>query len=69
MKTTHSKVMTIANRLVAQGISRAQAMVKAWALAHALYLTVARYSYQGLIQEFKTPEAAFNYTSNLGPDQ
>ena len=34
-------------------------------LSHALYLTVARYSYQGLIQELKTPEAAFNYISNL----
>ena len=29
----HSKVMTIANRLVAQGWGRANAMVKAWALA------------------------------------
>jgi hypothetical protein len=32
MKNTHSKVMTIANRLVAQGVGRAHAMVKAWAL-------------------------------------
>ena len=31
-KAMHSKVMTIANRLVAQGSSRARAMVKAWAL-------------------------------------
>jgi len=31
-KAMHSKVMTIANRLVAQGSSRAPAMVKAWAL-------------------------------------
>ena len=28
----HSKVMTIANRLVKQGYNRANAMVKAWAL-------------------------------------
>ena len=28
----HSKVMTIANRLVKQGYNRAHAMVKAWAL-------------------------------------
>jgi len=32
MKTWHSKVMTIANRLVAQGYNRPHAMVKAWAL-------------------------------------
>ncbi len=32
MKTTHSKVMTIANKLVKQGQNRANAMVKAWAL-------------------------------------
>ena len=32
MKTTHSKVMTIANKLVNQGQNRANAMVKAWAL-------------------------------------
>jgi len=31
-KTRHSKVMTIANRLVAQGYNRPHAMVKAWAL-------------------------------------
>jgi len=31
--TIKSKVMTIANRLVAQGWGRAHAMVKAWALA------------------------------------
>lgn len=30
--TRHSKVMTIANRLVKQGYNRAHAMVKAWAL-------------------------------------
>lgn len=30
--TQHSKVMTIANRLVKQGYNRANAMVKAWAL-------------------------------------
>ena len=30
--TQHSKVMTIANRLVKQGYNRAHAMVKAWAL-------------------------------------
>lgn len=29
----HSKVMTIANKLVAQGYNRPHAMVKAWALA------------------------------------
>lgn len=29
-KQSHSKVMTIANRLVAQGYNRANAMVKAW---------------------------------------
>lgn len=33
MKKTHSKVMTIANRLVAQGWNRPHAMVKAWTLA------------------------------------
>ena len=32
MKTMHSKVMTIANRLVSQGYNRANAMVKAWVL-------------------------------------
>ena len=32
MKPNHSKVMTIANKLVAQGYSRANAMVKAWVL-------------------------------------
>ena len=32
MKQMHSKVMTIANRLVAQGCSRANAMAKAWML-------------------------------------
>jgi ADP-ribosylglycohydrolase len=31
-KTTHSKVMTIANRLVTQGYNRANAMAKAWVL-------------------------------------
>ena len=31
-KTTHSKVMTIANKLVAQGWGRATAMIRAWAL-------------------------------------
>lgn len=31
-RTMHSKVMTIANRLVKQGYSRANAMVKAWVL-------------------------------------
>jgi hypothetical protein len=31
-KSTHSKVMTIANRLVKQGYNRANAMVKAWVL-------------------------------------
>ena len=31
-KTTHSKVMTIANKLVQQGYNRANAMVKAWVL-------------------------------------
>lgn len=31
-KAMHSKVMTIANRLVAQGYNRANAMVKAWVL-------------------------------------
>lgn len=33
MKEKHSKVMTIANKLVAQGYNRTNAMVKAWALA------------------------------------
>lgn len=32
MRTTNSKVMTIANRLVRQGVIRSLAMVKAWAL-------------------------------------
>ena len=33
MKTnTHSKVMTIANRLVSQGYNRANAMIKTWVL-------------------------------------
>ena len=32
MKTTHSKVMTIANKLVKEGQNRANAMKKAWAL-------------------------------------
>jgi ADP-ribosylglycohydrolase len=32
MKTTHSKVMTIANKLVRDGYNRANAMVKAWVL-------------------------------------
>lgn len=32
MRTMNSKVMTIANKLVAQGYNRANAMVKAWAL-------------------------------------
>lgn len=32
MKKTKSKVMTIANRLTAQGYSRPAAMVKAWAI-------------------------------------
>lgn len=32
MRTKNSKVMTIANRLVAQGYNRANAMVKAWVL-------------------------------------
>jgi hypothetical protein len=32
VKNTHSKVMTIANRLVSQGYNRPHAMVKAWAL-------------------------------------
>lgn len=31
-RTTHSKVMTIANRIVKQGYNRANAMVKAWVL-------------------------------------
>ena len=31
-KTTHSKVMVIANRLVKQGYNRVNAMVKAWVL-------------------------------------
>ncbi len=31
-RTAHSKVMTIANRLVKQGYNRANAMVKAWVL-------------------------------------
>ena len=31
-KTMHSKVMTIANRLVRQGYNRANAMIKAWVL-------------------------------------
>ena len=31
-RTMHSKVMTIANRLVKQGYNRANAMVKAWVL-------------------------------------
>jgi len=31
-KTTHSKVMTIANRLTAGGIGRVAAMLKAWVL-------------------------------------
>ena len=31
-KTLHSKVMTIANKLVTQGYNRANAMVKAWVL-------------------------------------
>lgn len=31
-RTQHSKVMTIANRLVKQGYNRANAMVKAWVL-------------------------------------
>jgi len=31
-KTTHSKVMVIANKLVAQGWGRATAMIRAWAL-------------------------------------
>ena len=33
MKEKHSKVMTIANKLVAQGYNRANAMAKAWILA------------------------------------
>ena len=32
MKSAHSKVMTIANKLVTQGYNRANAMVKAWVL-------------------------------------
>ena len=32
MRTTHSKVTTIANKLVAQGYNRPHAMMKAWAL-------------------------------------
>lgn len=32
MKTRHSKVMTIANKLITKGYNRANAMVKAWAL-------------------------------------
>ena len=32
MKNWHSKVMTIANRLVAHGYNRPHAMMKAWAL-------------------------------------
>jgi len=32
VKINHSKVMTIANKLVAQGYNRPHAMVKAWAL-------------------------------------
>jgi hypothetical protein len=32
MNTSKSKVMTIANKLVAQGYNRAHAMIKAWAL-------------------------------------
>lgn len=32
MKSNHSKVMTIANKLTAQGYNRANAMVKAWVL-------------------------------------
>ena len=32
MKLKHSKVMTIANKLTAQGYNRANAMVKAWVL-------------------------------------
>lgn len=31
-RTTHSKVMTIANRLVSQGYGRSTAMLKAWVL-------------------------------------
>ncbi|MEE1492871.1 MAG: hypothetical protein UGF45_12915, partial [Massilioclostridium sp.] len=32
MRTLNSKVMSIANKLVAQGYNRANAMIKAWAL-------------------------------------
>ena len=32
MKTTHSMVMTIDNKLLKQGQNRANAMIKAWAL-------------------------------------
>ena len=32
MKTNHSKVMTIANKLVSQGYNRENAMIKAWVL-------------------------------------
>ena len=39
MRTINSKVMTIANRLVRQGVSRSLAMVKAWALVKLPQLT------------------------------
>lgn len=32
MKQNHSKVMTIANKLITQGYNRANAMIKAWVL-------------------------------------
>ena len=38
----HSKVMTIANRLVKQGYNRANAMVKAWALVKMPQLLTKR---------------------------
>ena len=45
MKTTHSKVMTIANKLVKQGQNRANAMVKAWALVKMHYIIIYRTQY------------------------
>lgn len=40
MNVTKSKVMTIANRLVKQGMSRRTAMLKAWVIAKASALRV-----------------------------
>lgn len=40
MKNIKSKVMTIANRLVKQGMSRSLAMIKAWIIAKAPALRV-----------------------------